>query len=413
MNTRTVYPTKMIALKDNRYRNLKNLRNQPAVVTSGTINATQTSLPLNAASGDLASLPATGQIRIDNEFISYSGVVAGSGIFNASRGAFGSTAATHTSGTFAPFQGWTVVSGVQSVDVDTTFNVEQVFQLGQREIYDNIEDTPDVEITMNRLLDGTIPAWFLVTQPIAGNLLGRVEDFKVDAAISIYPSTQSRASGVPNRTLYGSGLFVSAATYTFPVDGNCTEEITIVGSDKTWLNTIGDPSGTSFTVQGNAGSSTLASGVQRRQNVNKSLSELPTIIPGITGAGVGNWAGGVDEHIQSITISVDLGREDLFELGQKRQFSRFVTLPIEVTTAIETITAEGDRIEALADRDNLTNQTIKIVLDDGTIFDLGTANTLASTSQGGASTDGGNETVTYNFTNFNVLDISSTRYPNM
>lgn len=409
-NTRTIFPSKLVAVKDNRYRNLKNLRNQPSVVTSGSINATQTSLPLNAASGDLTSLPATGQLRIDNEWISYSGVVSNSGIANASRGAFGSTAGTHTSGTFCPFEGWTVLSGVQSVDIDTNFNVEQVFELGQRDIYQTIENIPEVQITINRVLDGTMPAFLVVTQPLADNLLGRVENFKTDLALSIYPSTQSRASGVPNRTMYASGCFISAATYTFPVDGNFTEEITLVGSDKTWLNSAGEPSGTSFTVAGNASSTSLASGIQRRQNINKSLSEIPAVIPGVTGAGVGNWAGGLDEKIQSITISVDLGREDLFQLGQKTYVSKFVTLPIEVTAAFECVTSEGDRIEALSDRNNLTNQTIKIVLDDGTSFDLGSANTLASMSQGGGDTGGGNETCTYNFTNFNVMDVASTKY---
>lgn len=409
-NLRTIFPTKLVAVKDSRYRNLKNLRNQPAVVTSGTINATQTSIPLNAASGDLASMPATGQIRIDNEWISYSGVVANSGIANASRGAFGSVAATHTSGTFSPFEGWTVLSGVQSVDIDTNFNVEQVFELGQRDIYQTIENIPEIQITINRVLDGTMPAWLVVTQPLANNLLGRVENFKSDVALSIYASTQSRASGVPNRTLYASGCFISAATYTFPVDGNFTEEITLVGSDKTWLNTLGEPSGTSFTVAGNAGSTTLASGVQRRQSINKSLSELPSLLPGLSGPGVGNWANGLDEKIQSITVSVDLGREDLFQLGQKTYVSKFVTLPIEVTAVFETVTSEGDRIEALSDRNNLTNQTIKIVLDDGSIFDLGASNSLTSISEGGGDTGGGNETVTYNFSNFNVMDVSSTRY---
>jgi hypothetical protein len=45
-------------------------------------------------------------------------------------------------------------SGVQSVGVNTTFNLEQVFQLGQLEIYENIENIPDVEVTIEKALDG-------------------------------------------------------------------------------------------------------------------------------------------------------------------------------------------------------------------------------------------------------------------
>ena len=39
--------------------------------------------------------------------------------------------------------------GVQSVGISTNFNLEQVFQLGQLEIYDNVENVPDVEVCLS------------------------------------------------------------------------------------------------------------------------------------------------------------------------------------------------------------------------------------------------------------------------
>ena len=45
------------------------------------------------------------------------------------------------------------VPGVQSVGISTTFNLEQVFELGQLEIYQDVEEVPDVEITIERVLD--------------------------------------------------------------------------------------------------------------------------------------------------------------------------------------------------------------------------------------------------------------------
>ena len=53
--------------------------------------------------------------------------------------------------------------GVQSVGITTTFNLEQVFELGQLAIYENVEGTPDVEVTMSKVLDGYIPLFCLAT----------------------------------------------------------------------------------------------------------------------------------------------------------------------------------------------------------------------------------------------------------
>ena len=47
-----------------------------------------------------------------------------------------------------------MVHGLQSVGMTTNFNLEQAFQLGQLEIFENIEGTPDVEVTLEKVLDG-------------------------------------------------------------------------------------------------------------------------------------------------------------------------------------------------------------------------------------------------------------------
>ena len=38
-----------------------------------------------------------------------------------------------------------MIHGLQSVGMNTNFNLEQAFELGQIEIYENIEGTPDVK----------------------------------------------------------------------------------------------------------------------------------------------------------------------------------------------------------------------------------------------------------------------------
>ena len=44
----------------------------------------------------------------------------------------------------------TAAHGVQSVGITTNFNLEQVFELGQISIYENVEGTPDVEVTLSK-----------------------------------------------------------------------------------------------------------------------------------------------------------------------------------------------------------------------------------------------------------------------
>ena len=61
--------------------------------------------------------------------------------------------------------GGNVLTGVQSVGLNTNFAFDQVFQLGQIEIYENLEGIPDVGIPVDgmwlgaivgALVDGTI-----------------------------------------------------------------------------------------------------------------------------------------------------------------------------------------------------------------------------------------------------------------
>ena len=51
------------------------------------------------------------------------------------------------------------LNGVQSVGISTNFNLEQVFQLGQLEIYQDVEEVPDIEITIEKVLDDNKTAY--------------------------------------------------------------------------------------------------------------------------------------------------------------------------------------------------------------------------------------------------------------
>ena len=51
---------------------------------------------------------------------------------------------------------WTPAHGVQTVGVATSFTLEQVFELGQLAIYENIEVIPEIEMSINKVLDAIL-----------------------------------------------------------------------------------------------------------------------------------------------------------------------------------------------------------------------------------------------------------------
>jgi len=373
----------------------------------------------------------------------------------------------------ASYTGAELAHGVQSIGITTNFNLEQVFELGQLEIYENVEGIPDVEVTMEKVLDGYPLLYHMATKgantpedpaiaaDAAGKFLPRSKK-RCDVRLGIYeeeqannaagaaPSASSSTGGDAQSTeVYLSGMFINSISYSVPVDGPATESVTFVGNNKQWLhsslgaeengikpfgemaltnggsNTIldtldGDDEPLART-SGNIGGSVVASGgVQRREDVLLNLSTLPQSIRGVNGNGIGNgWNSSTKEprvHLQSFSCSTDLGREDVLELGRKNPYARTANFPVEVTCDIEAITAEGDFVNALEDGDpnlnytknsgeNTPDETIKLFLRAGYIFDLGGRNRLSSVSYGGGDAGGGNASCTYSYTNFNVFEI--------
>jgi len=360
-----------------------------------------------------------------------------------------------------------VAHGVQSIGITTNFNLEQVFELGQLEIYENVEGIPDVEVTMEKVLDGYPLLYHMATTGVGGEIiaadatgvflprskkrcdvrLGIYEEEKGNNVGNSAPSGQFTSSAAKHSTeVYLSGMFLNSVSYSVPVDGPATESVTLVGNNKQWLHSSlatasdgiapfnemalidsGNEPLAAFDgldepfarTSGNAGGTALASGgVQRREDVLLNLSKLPQSIRGVVGAGRGNAVDGEIPrvHLQSFSASTDLGREDVLELGRKNPYARTANFPVEVTCDIEAITAEGDFVNALEDGDasldltvnsgeNTPDESIKLVLRGGMVFDLGTRNRLSSVSYGGGDAGGGNASCTYSYTNFNVFEI--------
>lgn len=328
-----------------------------------------------------------------------------------------------------PSTGRTKVHGLQTVGITTNFNLEQVFEMGQLAIYQNVENVPDIEVTLNKVLDGYPSLYTLATETgsdVVSNPSGLVassptipgrQNARTDMILSVYKDTQVAATGDLLSAVVCSGMYVSSVSYTFPVDGNFTEDVTLVGNNKAW------GASTSGKFGGNNDSPKATQGVGRRQFLNMGKCVFPTQIPGINASGTNNAIGngsGFATHFQNITVSCDFGREAIQELGTFAPYHRFVTFPVEVTCEFEVVAGDqGDQIYATEDgyygadgqpysgsgqcdvRKNLLDQTIFLETCEGTRIYLGKKNKLTSVNYTGGDTGGGNVSVTYSYSTFN------------
>ena len=91
------------------------------------------------------------------------------------------------------------IHGLQSVGITTTFNLEQVFEMGQLSLYDNVEDVPDIEVTLEKVIDGYPLIYHLATSNpgiAAGTdtLVGRSTE-QCDLRLGVYAATATKAGG--------------------------------------------------------------------------------------------------------------------------------------------------------------------------------------------------------------------------
>ena len=302
----------------------------------------------------------------------------------------------------------TNVRGIQSVGITTTFNLEQVFQLGQLSVFEDVEDIPDIEISIERALNDD-SSLYILSGATQGNTLTENQNVQCDLYFSVYPDSQDNADdAAPVAQAHCSGMYVSSMSWTFPTDGNCTESFTFVGNGKKW--TAGSPANIGF--DNNVPplpTSPSEAKIWRRQDI------VLTTIPGkIT-------AMDATPKVTNASVSIDLGREAINVLGLKLPYYRYVTYPVEVTCELEvlvrdasTATQKADGVDAVPDPGDGTgsNVTEDTILFTGTkrgaestaktkTWNLGSKNKLTGVTWGGGTTGGENATVTFSYRNFN------------
>jgi len=328
--------------------------------------------------------------------------------------------------------------GVQSVSITTTFNLEQAFELGQLAIYENIEGIPSVEVSLTKILDGYPLLYCLATATdaagnnLTGPQLAKRAPAETIMSLAIFSETLESSSGTPKQYVEMSGLTVSSVSYNFPLEDNFSEDITLAGNNKVWgsydgTDAIGETCTAPFATSGfpgqftdNADAPIGSGGVNRRENMifatsagqadDADYTRLPGDIFGVSDGGIKSGL----VHVSSMTVSTDLAREDLFELGARSPYAKTVTFPVEVTCDIEVTSVSGDLVNAIDDcggttacvtPTNLADRTIRIATCEGTRIYLGTKNKLSSVSYGGGDAGGGNVTVTYSYQTFNDFTV--------
>lgn len=348
---------------------------------------------------------------------------------------------------------FTPVFGAQETSMSANFNLTQIFEFGQLAVYEQLEDLPDVEVSISKIIDGKPLIWHLATvgQVVGPSLINR-SNARAIMGLAIFPDTNDSAQGVAPSIMEASGLYPQSLNYNFTVDGPFTETVTFVGNDRIWkgdsriLNATALARSNALSFDGAsafANNDDAPSGIEQRQNLlysfdgslgvdaNSMVADpdatiLPPEVDGISESGTNDeFDEAYNARIQSITLNVDLGRDSINELGRRGPYHRYAQFPVEVTCAIEAISTSGDRVSAteagiyntgstscVGLEYNLKNRTIRIATQCGNRFYLGTKNRLQSVDYGNATTDGGNATNTYNFTTFNDMTVISQYDPN-
>tara|TARA_B100000519_G_scaffold156492_1_gene137881 strand:- start:705 stop:1817 length:1113 start_codon:yes stop_codon:yes gene_type:complete len=321
------------------------------------------------------------------------------------------------------------VPGVQSVGMTTNFNLDQIFQLGQLEIYQDLEDIPDVELSVEKVLDDTTLMYTRCVCNTANTAPGgytalfggqkdltTIQNNRVDVAFVVNADTDAAiGDDTGDIAAYMSGMYLSSVNFNFAADGYFTESVSLVGNHQKWFVPGAELASSPQDIAPQA----LQSGdVLRRHNFSfDAIGDVPEPLKTLGGT--------VDDlRIASISVATDFGREEMFALGNREPYHRYVTFPVEVTCDIEAyVTDAVDMgVNALPNARNVSsNNTIKFDVFDATSggilsgpgvnpnhnFDLGAKNTLSSVTWNGLSTDGTNATVTYSYRNFNKLSVTS------
>jgi hypothetical protein len=303
-----------------------------------------------------------------------------------------------------------IMKGVQSVGISTSFTLEQIFELGQLEIYANEENVSEVEVTLEKVIDGEKLLYLQSVGEAGKTNIVDASNKQCDVYLAIFPDSSRFVAGVAkDHVVMCSGMFLSSVSYNYSVDGNATESVTLTGNNKFWDNVTANVIGTTPNVMFGTpatGTNTLdgtdvpASSIVRRHRFDLYNSTIPAEVLSQGNNIVGS------SGIQSISVSVDFGREDQTEIGRFGPYNKTATYPLEVTTEFEVTATNGDLISVSSVGPSTVGRSIVLRDSAGTVINCGTRNRLTSVNYSGGDTGGGNATVTFSYSGYNSFTVN-------
>jgi hypothetical protein len=314
------------------------------------------------------------------------------------------------------------VRGIQSASDSFDLPAEFLSQWGMIGDYEAVDGTADVTFDCEKLIDGSVPLYLAATEgSSAASLTARSEKRSV-IAVGVYPSDADYVTGTPTRVFEYSGMQPTNVSYTFNVDGPFTESMSFLGNYAEW-QAAGAKYGTIPSNPTSSGTdvppalTACSGGVQFKENLlytGTYPTLLPTFISGITSSGTMPMSNSCPTvPIQSITVSVDLSREKIDQLGCKTPYARLAQFPVDVTTEIEVLSQSGHGLEVTergsvavgCEYTNAPVARIRVCTQSGLVIDLGSKNKLTGVTQTFGDTGGSNATYTLSFTNKSVMSV--------
>jgi len=279
--------------------------------------------------------------------------------------------------------GGSALTGVQSVGCNSTFGLEQVFQLGQIEIYENIEGTPEVELTIEKVFDGATNLYGAYAG--AGKTITEVATLRNTVTLAIVTDDESVHEGSAGTIgVECTGVYMSNYSANFSTDGTSSDTITVVGNHQSW----GAKTMSIAKAEGTAN-------VAKRQNLSLT---------------VGGVAGPVAQtgKVQSASASIDFGREDLLQFGSKTPYFRAASFPVECSAEVTFNAVAANLVSNLNFDDPQATDvqsgdssvTIGYAAGGGT-GQVGISGRCTGMNYSGGDATGGNATITYSYTGYN------------
>ena len=285
------------------------------------------------------------------------------------------------------------LEGVQSVSLSSSADTEQVFQFGEIGIFENYATRTggDGEITIEKFIaasgQGSIGA-MLCSSGVSGVAaalyssgvysprttstgFGYMTDKKLTVKVFILPETSTNLSAGAEAgkvITFNSGI-VSEYSISAQIDGPATESVTFSCFD------FGTEQASSSISPQNTG------------NEIAKFSDTGIVVKRGKISGTGTTA-------DSVSYSVSIGNEDLFNLGSLDPYARVPTFPASVTAEITEKASATFNTEAGGSTTTLSTSFggLEVTVDQMV---------LTNTSFGGGDAAGGNATITKTYNGFN------------